>query len=190
MRQVRGEYVHDARHRFSLELRPDEALDRRLRVIAHELEARGLIAAGASTAPRFHPHATLLRMDGVEPAPAAAAAAALALAGGVEVEFDRLGTFGEGRIAFVQPADESAMQAARAAAVDRVDRASLDPLVLTRPWTPHVTLAYAIPEPTRAAARVLAEAALPIRGRWADLQVWDLDVRPTRLVHSAPIGRS
>lgn len=177
-------YVHDARHRFSYELRPDRELDGRLRAIATALEDVGLILAGASTAPRFQPHLTLGRAS-VASFDAVRAVADVLAGDTPAVSFDRAGEFGDGRIAYLLPVAraELGVRAAREAVVDRLDRSDVDPLVFTRDWTPHVTVAYAIPEPARPAAHELVRAALPLAGRWASVQVWDLDVRPTHLVH-------
>jgi hypothetical protein len=65
----------------------------------------------------------------------------------------------------------------------------VDPLALRRdPWTPHVTIAYAIDEPHRDELAARLAAATPITGHWTVAQAWDLDVRPTRLVHEATIA--
>jgi 2'-5' RNA ligase len=179
-------HVDDPRHRFSYELRPDAALDAAIRDLALALEHAGLLPAGAATAPRFQPHLTLLRADRADHAALAAVAAhasstaALALA--------RAGTFGAGRIAWLAPEADAALHAARAELVDRLGAAHVDPLALARdPWTPHVTVAYAVDELHRAAVLDAVEAALPLHGRWRAAQCWDLDVRPTRCVAEAPV---
>ena len=182
----RGTHVHDLRHRYSVELRPDEQLDADLRRVAHELEARGILLEGACTAARFHPHATLLNA-GVPGIAAADNAAATLAPGAAVVQFDEVGTFGHGRIVYVRPSDASALLTAREAAIAALDPDELDPLVHARPWTAHVTLAYAVPEGSREVALDHVRAALPIVGRWGGVQVWDLDVRPTVLLHRAAL---
>lgn len=169
----RGAYVHDLRHRYSLELRPDAALDARLRAVAVELEAAGLMPTGAAQQPRFHPHVTVLR-----------GARAVDLVLGVDVgtgavTFDRAGTFGHGRILWIAPADDTSLRLLRDRAAATLDPTEVDPLVTARAWTPHLTLAYAVPEPSRAAALERVQSTLPITGRWGSLEAWDLDVRPT-----------
>ncbi|MCW2955862.1 MAG: 2-5 ligase superfamily, partial [Thermoleophilia bacterium] len=136
-------------------------------------------------APRFHPHLTLARA--AVASPQAARAAASGVAPGA-VTFAEADTFGEGRIVFLEPTDIAPAQAARAAIVAGVDPDDLDPLVHTRPWRPHVTLAYAVPEATRAAALEHVRAALPIVGSFSAVQVWDLDVRPTTCQYATPVG--
>lgn len=182
-----GGFVHDPRHAFSYEVRPSPALDGELRAVAHALEAAGLLAPGAATAPRFHPHLTLLRAAVADRAAAHAAAAALTAAG-PEAAFTSVGVFGSGRIVYVQPRDRESLDAARAQLLSLIDDDLLDPLALDRELTPHVTLAYAVPEPHRAAARAQVEAALPLTGSWGTLEVWSLDERPTRLVAQVPLG--
>lgn len=182
-----GGYVHDPRHAFSYELRPTGELEWELRAVAHQLEAAGLIAPGASTALRFHPHLTLLRAAVADEAAAHAAAAAL-LASGVSVTFERADVFGAGRIVFVHPSPRAPIDAARARLLELLDEADIDPRALDRELTPHVTLAYAVPEPHRAAALGHVTAALPLAGAWGTLEVWSLDERPTRLVHSVTLG--
>jgi hypothetical protein len=67
-----------------------------------------------------------------------------------------------------------------------LDPDELDPAVSQRPWTPHVTVAYAVPDAARVRARELVAARLPLVGAWDRAQSWDLDVRPTELVHDVP----
>ncbi|MEO6866891.1 MAG: GNAT family N-acetyltransferase, partial [Gaiellales bacterium] len=100
----RGAIVHDLRHAFSVELRPDPTLDASLRELAARLEAAGLLAAGAATAPRFHPHLTLLRASDVSAAALDAVAASVQEQGRV-VTFTRAGTFGSGRIIWLAPSE-------------------------------------------------------------------------------------
>lgn len=182
-----GEFVHDERHRYSYELRPDADLDRRLRHVALELEAEGLLPHGASTAPRFHPHITFVRADHADTDLVDEIAARLTH--DPEVAFDTVGTFGGGRIAWIAPSQDRLLRATRIHVVDTLGgEEHVDPLALRRdPWTPHVTLAYSIEEPHRAAVHAHLAASLPIVGRWSIAQAWDLDVRPTRLVHEARI---
>lgn len=180
----RGTYVHDLRHRFSLELRPDPELDRRLRALALELETRGLIDPGATSAPRFQPHLTLLRAARIEPSVAEAVARALAR-DGARVTFTSADTFGQGRIVYVVPTEPAPFEEVRSAAVELIDPDELDPLVHSRAWTPHITVAYAVPEASRAAALRHVRDALPVIGMWGSVQTWDLDVRPTRQTASA-----
>lgn len=183
-----GEFVHDPRHRFSYELRPDTSLDARVRDLAAELEADGLLPSGAATATRFHPHLTFVRADHVNLDLAADVAARIAHA--PDITLDTVGTFGGGRIAWLAPAADLLLRATRAHVVSTLGgEEHVDPLALRRdPWTPHVTVAYSIDEQHRAAVRARLDAALPIAGRWSVAQVWDLDVRPTRLLHEASIG--
>ncbi|MBC7460166.1 MAG: 2'-5' RNA ligase family protein [Thermoleophilia bacterium] len=180
-------FVRDPRHAFSYEVRPSPALDAELRAIAHRLDADGLLRPGASTAPRFHPHLTFLRAAVAVDAAARAAAQALT-ARGIDVAFTSVDVFGAGRIVYVQPFDRAPLDAARAQLLSHIDDAELDPLALDRELTPHVTLAYAVPEDHRAAARAQVEAALPIEGMWGALEVWSLDERPTRRVARVPLG--
>lgn len=181
-----GGFVHDPRHRYSLELRPSEALDAHLRMIASQLEEAGLLERGASTAARFHPHLTLLRAA-TAPVRAAAEVAQCLADDRALVDLVVAATFGDGRIVHVVPDDRVLLDRARALAIDAVAPDELDPLVLERDWTPHVTLAYAVPEPARADALAHVAAALPVHGRWAHVDAWDLDVRPTRLVERVPV---
>ncbi|MCZ4496952.1 MAG: 2-5 ligase superfamily [Thermoleophilia bacterium] len=175
-------FVHDPRQRYSYELRPDALLDAALRAIAARLEAAGLIAPGAATAPRFHPHLTMLRS--ASPSHTAALAAAVQLAGAArELDLRSADTFGVGRIVYVEPADGGPLHAARAAVAQAIPEEELDPVMLARPWTPHLTLAYAVAEPLRVAALKQVSAELPLTGSLASVEVWDLDVRPTVLVH-------
>jgi 2'-5' RNA ligase len=179
-----GAYGHDPRHRFSYELRPDAELDATLRAIASELEARGLILPGASTAPRFHPHLTLARAS-------RASTPALENAGRrvePDVTFGSAGTFGDGRIIYLEPDRAPAFQNVRAGLVATLAPDELDPLVKDRPWTPHVTVAYAVPKETRTEALEHVRAQLPVRGTWASIETWDLDVRPTRLMHEVRVA--
>lgn len=178
-----GDFVHDDRHRFSYELRPDAALDAALRDLARSLEAAGMLLPGATSAPRFHPHLTLLRASVAHEAAVAAAARATPL----DVTFDAVGTFGGGRIVWVASGDPVRAEAARAAALAMLEPTAVDPLVTGRPWTPHVTLAYAVPQEHQASALARVEARLPLNGRWESAQCWDLDVRPTRLVERAEV---
>lgn len=182
-----GEFVHDERHRFSYELRPDAALDRRLRELAAELEGDGLLPHGAATAPRFHPHLTFVRADHAAPALVDDVAARIAKA--PDVVLDTVGSFGGGRIAWLAPSQDRLLRATRVHVVAALGgEPHVDPLALRRdPWTPHVTLAYAIDEPHRDAVHERLTAALPLVGRWQLAQAWDLDVRPTRLVHETAI---
>lgn len=183
-----GEFVHDARHRYSYELRPEPTLDARLRELAAELEADGLLAPGAATAPRFHPHLTFVRADHASTALIDEIAARLAH--DPEAALDLVGTFGGGRIAWLAPSQDLLLRATRVHVVDALGgEPHVDPLALRRdPWTPHVTIAYSIDEPHRDAVRARIEAALPLAGRWTVAQVWDLDVRPTRLIHETAIA--
>lgn len=174
------DYVHDSRQRHSYELRPHDALDAELRAIASRLEALGLLEPGSSTAPRFHPHLTLLRA--AEADPAAVSAAAARVRGRTEVVFSHADTFGSGRIIYLHARPRAQLEEARRAVLDQLSAASVDPLATRRTWTPHVTLAYAVPEPHRARALQEVRAALPLTGQWKHAQCWDLDVRPTRLV--------
>jgi 2'-5' RNA ligase len=183
-----GEFVHDERHRFSYELRPDADLDRRLRELAVELEADGLLPPGAAAAPRFHPHITFVRADHADTA--LVEDIARRIAHDPELVLDTVGTFGGGRIAWLAPSRDLLLRATRVHVVDALGgEAHVDPLALRRdPWTPHVTVAYSIDEPHRDAVHARLAAALPIHGRWIVAQTWDLDVRPTRLVHEAAIS--
>lgn len=175
------DFVHDERHRFSYELRPDEELDTALRAVAVSLEVGGLLVPGATSAPRFHPHLTLCRAATANDEALVAVAAATT----PDVSFDAAGVFGEGRIIWVAATDPAPSHVARAAALEHLDPALVDPLVASRAWTPHVTIAYAVPREHQAAAIEAVRAALPITGRWRDVQCWDLDVRPTSLVARA-----
>lgn len=175
-------HVHDPRHRYSYELRPDRDLDARLRSLAAGLERDRLLERGASTAPRFHPHLTFCRAAQLVDAAVHAAATTIAAAG-PELELAAAGTFGDGRIIWLAPSRPEKLVAARATLIEQLDPHTLDPLALSRAWTPHVTVAYAVPAHARARALEQVRAALPVRGRWARAQGWDLDVRPTRLVH-------
>lgn len=182
-----GEFVHDERHRFSYELRPDDALDQRLRVLAAELEADGLLPAGAATAPRFHPHITFVRADHADDALVDVIARRIAKQ--PIVTLDAVGSFGGGRIAWLAPTSDRLLRATRVHVVDALGgETHVDPLALRRdPWTPHVTVAYAVDPAHREAVQQRLATALPVAGRWSVAQVWDLDVRPTRLVHEAAI---
>jgi 2'-5' RNA ligase len=181
-----GDFVHDPRHRYSWELRPDEELDRSLRSCAAALEAAGLLPSGASTAARFHPHLTLLRADRADPALLEQVAARIGHA--PDLHLDVVGAFGGGRIAWLAPGDARLLAATRAWLIDALGESSVDPLALARsPWTPHVTLAYAVDEPHRDEVQAQLHAAAPLRGHWDVAQCWDLDVRPTRLVHERTI---
>ncbi len=181
------DHVDDPRHRYSYELRPDATLDRAIRELALRLEADGLIPPGAATALRFQPHITLLRADHVDPA------ALTRLADDIAVDphlaLHAVGTFGNGRIAWIAPRDDRQLRRARTDLVERLGADSVDPLALARdPWVPHVTVAYAIDEPCRDQARQVVAGALPLTGTWRVAQCWDLDVRPTELVHEQVIG--
>jgi len=177
-------YIHDQRHRCSLEVRPDAALDATLRSLARDLEARGLLRPGATTAARFHPHLTLLRASAIPAAVVAHAAATLH----APVSFSCARTFGDGRIVYLAPDDCTTLIAVRGEAMSVLDADTLDPLATSRPWTPHVTLAYVVPEAAREAALELVCAALPVSGAWESVQAWDLDVRPTLLLDHVPIA--
>jgi hypothetical protein len=89
---------------------------------------------------------------------------------------------------FAAPADTRGLEQLRRDLLELLPADTIDPFVERRTWNPHVTLAYAVPEPHRAAALEFVTAQLPITGRWAEVQAWDLDVRPTRLVHAAPVA--
>ncbi len=181
-----GEFVHDERHRFSYELRPDATLDRRLRDLAADLEADGLLPVGAATAPRFHPHITFVRADHAEAGVVEEIAARIGK--DPALVLDTVGTFGGGRIAWLAPSQDRLLRVTRAHVVDALGEVHVDPLALRRdPWIPHVTLAYSVDEPHREALHARLVDALPIRGRWVVAQAWDLDVRPTRLVHEVAI---
>lgn len=186
MTTTRGQYIHDLRHRYSLELRPSAEFDAALRALALGLEEADLVPAGASTKPRFHPHLTLGRAASTS-ADLVDRVAAVVSTGGAAVELASAATFGHGRIIYLELGDASLAFDAREAMVQHVDTADLDPLMTERDWTPHVTIAYSVPEATRAAALQHIQAALPIRGAFASVQAWDLDVRPTQLVHRADI---
>ena len=174
-------HVDDPRHRYSYELRPDPGLDREIRALALRLELAGLLPAGAATAPRFQPHLTLLRADHHDAA--ALDRCARTLARDTTLVLDRSGTFGNGRIAWIAPRGDVLLRTGRAQLVEQLGAAHVDPLALARdPWVPHVTVAYAIDEPHRAAAIELVDASLPLAGSWQVAQCWDLDVRPTRCV--------
>ena len=68
--------------------------------------------------------------------------------------------------------------------------ADVDPLVISRGWTPHLTVAYAVDEPEhRAAALELVRAALPLTGTWRTLETWQLDERPTRQLTQRDLSR-
>jgi 2'-5' RNA ligase len=177
-RRVTRAYIKDLRHRYSYELRPDDALDGAVRALAADLEARGLLEPGASVAPRFQPHLTLCRAAVLVPDAVHAAAAEIGKRG-AGIEFDGAVRFGDGRIICLVPTDRAALVATRASTLARFDPTELDPAVHERVWTPHVTVAYAVPEAARADALALVEAALPLRGAWQRAQAWDLDVRPT-----------
>jgi 2'-5' RNA ligase len=173
-------FIKDLRHRYSYELRPDAALDAAVRALATELEAAGLLEPGAATAPRFHPHLTCCRAAVLVPDAVDAAARRLAR-DGTAVVFDELVTFGDGRIACLVPSERAVLDAVRAEVLDRISPDQLDPTATSRPWTPHVTVAYSVPEPSRDEVLAQLEAALPLTGSWERCQAWDLDVRPTRL---------
>lgn len=186
---TRGQHVHDVRHAVSVELRPDAALDARLRELAASLESAGLLAPGAATALRFQPHLTLLRARSV---PDAALAAAGAAAGeqDLTVRFTDAGTFGDGRIIWLALEDAGALHDLRRALLAHLPHADVDPLVTSRGWTPHLTVAYAVDEPEhRAAALELVRAALPLTGTWRTLETWQLDERPTRQLTQRDLSR-
>ena len=182
----RGTYVHDLRHGCSLELRPDAQLDLAVRALARALEQAQLIEPGASTAPRFHPHLTLARATTV--GQDAIAAVVGALATGPRVTLDLAETFGNGRIIYLASSEADPMLRARIAALDHLGPSEIDPLVRTRGWTPHLTVAYAVPEHARDAAIALVRDALPLRGAWASVEAWALDERPTRRIHRARLA--
>ena len=176
-------FIRDPRHRYSLELRPGEALDAAVRALARALEAEGLLPAGATDKPRFHPHLTILRASSIDDAVADDVASGLP----APVTFTAAGAFGSGRIVHVTPDDPSPLAGLRATAIAAIGVDVVDPIVHERVWTPHVTVAYEVHDEARAAALERVSAALPITGSWDSVQVWDLDVRPTRLVHCAPV---
>jgi 2'-5' RNA ligase len=180
-----AEHVDDPRHRFSYELRPDGELDASIRALASQLEADGLLPAGAATAPRFHPHLTLLRADRADPKLIQQVASQLRPHAALELA--TVGSFGGGRIAWCAPARTTPLEHARIRLVAALGEQHVDPLALARsPWVPHVTVAYAVDEPHRAAVLERIAAALPLSGRWHVAQAWDLGVRPTRcVVHAA-----
>ncbi|MCB0879562.1 MAG: 2'-5' RNA ligase family protein [Thermoleophilia bacterium] len=181
-----ADHVDDPRHRYSYELRPDAALDRSIRELALRLELDGLIASGAATAPRFQPHITLLRADHADES--AVRQLALDMSARPGLELAEVGTFGHGRILWIAPADDRALRTARSRLVAALGDEHVDPLALARdPWVPHVTVAYAIDEPNRAAAKQLLGEHVPLRGHWTVAQCWDLDVRPTTCVANASI---
>jgi 2'-5' RNA ligase len=181
-----ADHVHDPRQRYSYELRLDAALDAALRALAAQLEADGLLPAGAATAPRFQPHLTLLRGDRADPDVLAAVAAIVGAT--PELQLVRCGTFGSGRIAWLAPHDDRSIVCARTQLVEQLGTDHVDPLALARsPWVPHVTVAYAIDEPHRADALRHIEQVLPLDGRWQSAQCWDLAVRPTVLQHVAVV---
>jgi 2'-5' RNA ligase len=182
----RGQYVHDLRHRYSVELRPDEALDTAIRSVALGLEQIELVPAGASTQPRFQPHLTIGRASAVSRDVADAVADAVTAAG-IDASLVSTGTFGHGRIIYTELAAADVPLAARAALVAHADGALLDPLMSEREWIPHITIAYAVPEATQAAALECVRAALPLGGTFGTVEVWDLDVRPTQLVHQVQL---
>lgn len=182
-----ADFVDDPRHRFSYELRPDGDLDHAIRSVAARLEAEGLLAAGASTAPRFHPHLTLLRADHADPDLVAQLAADLV--GHEALYLDQVGAFGNGRIAWLAPDRDEALQQARGQLVDALGETHVDPLALARsPWTPHVTVAYDVAPAHREAVQAQLRDALPLRGAWRVAQAWDLDVRPTRCVAESSVS--
>jgi 2'-5' RNA ligase len=173
--------IADERQRFSWELRPDRQLDAQVRAVAARLESAGLIADGAATAPRFHPHLTLLRSRTVDRR--ALNAIAELLDDAPNVTLDAAAAFGGGRIIYLTPSAEDAqrMQDVRAALIALLSDEDIDPSSLARdPWTPHVTVAYAVESPEAqplALERVRAE--LPLQGTWRVAQAWDLSIRPT-----------
>ena len=180
----RGTYVHDLRHRYSVELRPSAELDAQLRELARGLEHAGLVPDGASTQPRFHPHLTIGRTASVTRDVVEAVAAAINTLGAA-IEFTSAATFGHGRIIYVQLASDEIAHRARATMVEHTPEPDLDPLMFERAWIPHVTIAYSVPEATRAAALEHIRAQLPIGGAFATVEAWDLDVRPTVRLHCA-----
>jgi len=182
-------YVQDPRHAFSYELRPGAALDAQLRTLAADLETAGLLRPGAATAPRFHPHLTLLRADHVA-ADLVDELAARMSHEHAELRLDAADSFGDGRMVWLAPTPAAAthLAATRAWLIHAIGPGHVDPFALARdPWIPHVTIAYAIDEPHRAAALAHVAATLPHVGAWGSAQAWSLDVRPTELVHAAPI---
>lgn len=183
---TRGDYVHDLRHRYSLELRPIDALDVELRALALGLEEAGLVPQGASTKPRFHPHLTIGRAASTS-ADLVAHVASAVIAVGTDITFSSAATFGHGRIIYLELDVAQVAQVARAALVEHLPAEELDPLMGEREWTPHLTIAYSVPEATRDAALEHVRSALPIRGAFGSVQAWDLDVRPTVLMHRAEL---
>jgi 2'-5' RNA ligase len=177
-------YIKDVRHRFSYELRPQAELDAVIRDIATWLEHDGLLEPGASTAPRFQPHLTFCRAARF--VPAALHAAAEVIGRDPEVTFDGVVTFGDGRIVCLVPGERDLLDEARAALLAHLDPDELDPAVHERPWNPHITIAYAVPEHARDAAPGVVAHHLRIAGSWDRAQSWDLDVRPTALVGDVP----
>jgi len=175
------------RHRYSLELRPTDEFDARLRRAARTLESAGLIEPGATTAERFHPHMTLLRASEIREVRAEAVAKRLA-GGHAEIRFAAASAFGEGRVLYLVPEVRSVLDRARANAIDAAPLDELDPLVYERKWTPHVTLAYSVPEATRELAHTALAELLPLEGAWGSVEIWDLDVRPTELEYSIDLG--
>lgn len=180
-------HVADPRHRFSYELRPDAQLESVLRGLARRLEDDQLLPAGASTAPRFQPHLTLLRADHADrelvDALAGRVPSSLALA--------TAGGFGDGRIAWLAPDGGEQLASARTWLVKQLGADHVDPLALARdPWVPHVTVAYAVEQQHRDAVRAALAAVLPLGGSWATVEAWDLDVRPTVRVAQAIVSRT
>jgi 2'-5' RNA ligase len=174
-------HVHDPRHRYSYELRPDAELDQAIREIALRLEQAGALAPGLATAPRFHPHLTLLRSGRCDEQLVVAIADLIAPA--PALTFKAAGSFGAGRIGWLQPLDGSSLVAARDLLVRELGEEHVDPLALARdPWIPHLTAAYAVEPEHRDDIEQLLAAHLPLTGAWALAQSWDLAVRPTVLV--------
>lgn len=181
-------YIKDLRHRYSYELRPDGDLDAAVRAIAADLEARGLLDRGASTAPRFQPHLTWCRAAVLAPEAILAAARRVAELD-ASARLTAVTTFGSGRIICLLPELLEPLQQSRAAVIGHIEPGALDPAVHLRPWTPHVTVAYSVPDAARDAALDAVRHSLPLEGRWERAQAWDLDVRPTRCEVDAPCVR-
>lgn len=180
-------YVHDPRHRYSYELRPDEQLDATIRELAAHLEHTGALAPGMATAPRFQPHLTLLRADRCDAA--LVARVALVVAPSAALQLTSPGSFGAGRIGWLAPADTAPLLAARNLLFRELGEEHIDPMARARdPWTSHLTVAYAVEPDHRDAIESLLAAHLPLTGRWASVQCWDLDVRPTVCVAEHGVG--
>jgi 2'-5' RNA ligase len=178
--------TRDPRHRYSYELRPDAQLDQAIRHVALQLEATGAIAPGLATAPRFQPHLTLLRADRCDEQLVAAVADLVSHA--PALDFETGGSFGAGRIGWLQPRDSDPLVAARDLLIREIADVHIDPLALARdPWIPHLTVAYAVEVEHRDVIVELLASRLPLAGTWASAQAWDLAMRPTVLVANARI---